>query len=175
MITSKQALYLIDLPKKIVENELVVPSKLIVQDVPFAVRINLLSEQDDEYSFLLEVSQSKRKSLKLTLHLQENEAHYGLVRIDFNGRHKNPEIATENLPLEFVPFAAAWLDEFPGHIHYVVDGYKPLAWAIPLEKDPFPIKEIQTFDDITNAFLAFCRRINIQTKITVREQKQIFI
>ncbi|MDR3367023.1 MAG: hypothetical protein LBO71_08685 [Prevotellaceae bacterium] len=56
------------------------------------------------------------------------------------------------------------------HIHYYVQGYKPLAWAIPLVDDDFAIKTIeainfnQTFADIIKLF---AKVVNIETVITI--------
>ncbi len=47
-----------------------------------------------------------------------------------------------------------WIEE--SHIHYFIEGYKPLAWAIPIIKDEsFSItnfKDYNDFDEILKAF-----------------------
>ena len=50
------------------------------------------------------------------------------------------------------------------HIHYYVEDYKPLAWAIPLADDEFPIKDITTTTDIFPVIQEFAVRINLKTK-----------
>src|SRR5690606_20877894 len=135
---------------------------------PFKGRFYLISEDDDEFSFFLDVWQSPKRTVKFSLHCQEDTANYGLLRIDYNGGHKNPEVANEHVPDAFRPYTGLWLDQYSGHIHYVVDGYKPLAWAIPLEIDSFPIKSVASFADFSNAFEAFCSSINVETNITLQ-------
>ena len=173
MITEEHAGYLINLPKKLIENDILLEEKLIQPQNPFKARFYLASEQEEDYSFFLDVKQSAKQTLKFTLHCQENSGDYGLLRVDFNGRHKNPEIANENVPAAFVPYTGMWLDDYPGHIHYIVNGYKPLVWAIPLEIDPFPVKQVTTFTDITAAFAAFCKVVNVQTKLLVFTQSNL--
>lgn len=175
MITAEQADYLITLPKKIIENEQVLERKNLSPKQPFIDRFYLISEEDTEFSLFLDITQSKKKAIKFTLHYQEDGADYGLLRVDYSGRHKNPETANEHVPESFKPYTGLWLDDYPGHIHYVVDGYAPLKWAIPLEIDDFPVKQINTFADITNSFSSFCKRINIQTDLIISTQSNAFL
>ena len=169
MITSAQAKYLIELPKKLVEDDILLDNKVVSAREPFQERFYLMSETDDEFSFFIQVKQSAKRAVKVSLHCQEDNAEYGILRIDYNGRHKNPEIANEHVPASFRPFTAQWLDQYSGHIHYVVDGYRPLAWAIPLELDVFPVKKVDAFSDISTAFTEFCKTVNVQTAITMQE------
>ncbi|HEV7348335.1 DUF6978 family protein [Telluribacter sp.] len=174
MISEDQARYLIQLPKKLVENNELLDHKVLSPSFPFVARYPL-SDEEEGFSFFLDVWQSAKQGIKFTLHFQENSTHYGLLRVDFNGRHKNPEIANADVPELFRPYAGCWLDDSPGHIHYVVDGYPPLAWAVPLELDPFPTKNIRDFTDITAAFQAFCMVVAVRTEITVITQSHLFV
>lgn len=170
-ITNEQAEYLLKLPKKIVENERILNSLTINQEFPFNKRYELVSEKDEEFTFLLEIIQSKKISIRVSIHYQENDSKTGLLRIDYNGGHKNPEIITEFLPEKFHPFAGKDFSNSEHHIHYHVQGYKPLAWAIPLEIDEFDIKELNddvnfnyTFAEIIRLF---AKTVNIETAITI--------
>ncbi len=98
MFTNEKARYLIELPKKVVENEMYKNSISIQQEFPFFEKFYLKSENDNEFDFLLEIRQNKKYSLKLTLHCQEDEQEIGLVRIDYNGKHKNPDKILTTLP-----------------------------------------------------------------------------
>ena len=78
------------------------------------------------------------------------------------------------MPNNFKPYIGLYLDDYPGHIHYNVDGYKNLAWAIPLDVDQFSVKNIKSNEDITNAFQQFCKTINVQTDIKIETQRELF-
>lgn len=174
MIAEHHARYLIDLPKKIAENEELLDYKLVTLEGPFVARIPLLCEKEEEFSFFIDIWQSAKSQIRFSLHLQEDSVNQGLLRVDFNGRHKNPETANANVPENFRPYTGLWLDEYPGHIHYIVDGYAPLIWAIPLEIDSFPIKRVDKTEDTIAAFQAFCKTIKVQTEITVSNQLTLF-
>jgi len=122
---------------------------------------------------LVNIKESEKKSLKISLHHQDNSTQNGLLRVDFNGRHFNPVDITETVPETFRPFAGQWLDDYAGHIHYVVNGYKPLAWAIPLEVDDFKVKELNGREDYTRTLNAFFQKINLKTVITFNHQMRI--
>ncbi|GHT48731.1 hypothetical protein AGMMS49982_00600 [Bacteroidia bacterium] len=57
------------------------------------------------------------------------------------------------------------------HIHYHIEGYKSLAWAIPLTDDEFEVKELNEGNDfnnsLANAVRLFAKTINIETEITI--------
>ena len=65
------------------------------------------------------------------------------------------------------------MDNYGGHIHYVIDGYKPLAWAIPLEIDGFPVKKLEGRHDYTDTLDAFFRKINLRTAISYNQQMKM--
>ena len=137
--------------------------------IPIDDRLYLASREEEDLSFFLEISQSAKRLLKLTLHFQEKDASIGLLRVDFNGRHRNPEIANDRVPSAFQPFAGQWIEE--SHIHYFVEGYKQLSWAIPLKvDDSFPIKKFDEISEIGSVIVEFGRRINLQTEITTTIQ-----
>jgi hypothetical protein len=168
-ITNEQADYLLKLPKKIVIEGKLLPEITINQCFPFRERYELVSETDDECSFLWEVKQSAKNMLRISLHFQENDSKIGLLRIDFNGGHKNPETINEYVPEQFRKYAGKEFSHGEHHIHYHIQGYKSLAWAIPLNDTDFEIKTIS--DDNCNIALAnivksFAKTVNIQTVIT---------
>ncbi len=170
-ISNEQVEYLLRLPKKIIEKDKLLDNLTINQVFPFNQRYELASEQDDEFNFLLEIQQSKKNSIRISFHHQENDSKTGLIRVDFNSGHKNPEDINDYLPEKFHPYAGKYFANNEHHIHYYVQGYKSLAWAIPLNADEFEIKEIIDDENFNNTFAniikSFAKTINIETNIQV--------
>ena len=170
-ISNEQAEYLLKLPKKIVGTGGLLDNLTINQVFPFNLRFELVSEQDDEFTFLLEIQQSKKNTIRLSFHHQENDSKTGLLRVDYNSGHKNPEDINEFLPEKFRPYAGKYFDNNEHHIHYHVQGYRSLAWAIPLTAENFEIKEINDDVNFNNTFAniikSFAKTINIETSIQV--------
>lgn len=172
MITQEQADYLLDLPKNIIEGENVLESKDYSPTFPINDRIYLISKDDDAYSFFIEIQQSRKNQLKLTLHFQEDDTNIGLLRVDYNGRHKNPESGHSLLPDIFKPSIGLWIEE--SHIHYYVEGYNPLVWAIPLNTDEsYSAKSFTGINDYADVFKTFCNKINIETNLTINVQTKL--
>lgn len=173
-ISNEQAEYLLKLPKKIVVNNQLLHKLTIDQEFPFNKRFELLSEKDDDFTFLFQIIQSKKNSIRLNFHCQENESKIGLLRVDYNSGHRNPETITQLLPEKFHPFVGKDFTDKEHHIHYYINGYKPLAWAIPIINDDFQIKDINEDNDFNGTFadiiLQFAKTINIETEITINKQ-----
>lgn len=171
MLTKEIVDYLIELKKWIIEDENVLENRVYTPGFPVNERIYMISKDDSVYNFFVEIWQSKNY-LKLTLHLQENETSTGLLRVDFNGRHKNPEELNEFVPELFKQYAGMWLEE--SHIHYFIEGYDPLVWAIPLYKDEsFGVKNFSSSNDYLDVFKEFMNRINLETKIIINLQTKL--
>lgn len=101
----------------------------------------------------------------------DDETKIGLIRVDYSGQHKNPEIIKDNVPIMFHSYAGKYFNYNEHHIHYYVEGYKTsLDWALPLKVDRFPIKEIKNNSDILNAFYNFNKLINLQTIFNINEK-----
>jgi hypothetical protein len=172
-MTVELAEYLIGLDKYIVQGGVLANSFLIDTQYPMSFRLTLSAPDDLDQNLLVDIKESEKKSLKISLHHQDNSTQNGLLRVDYNSRHLNPAEITPKLPEIFRPFAGQWLDDFAGHIHYVVDGYKPLAWAIPLELDDFSVKELNDREDYKKTLNAFFQKINLKTAITYNHQMRI--
>ncbi len=172
-ITNVQADYLLKLPKKVVQNDTLLNKLTIDQKFPFDARFELVSEKDDEFTFLWEIQQSKKNSIRISFHHQENDSKTGLLRVDYNSGHKNPEFVSEYVPEKFHQFAGKYFNNKEHHIHYHVQGYKSLAWAIPLTIDEFEIKELENELDFNSTFAnileVFAKAVNIETEISVNK------
>lgn len=169
MFSNEQARYLLHLPKKVIVGEELQDQHQIQQKFPFQDRLKLLSERDEDFEFVMSVSQSSKNQLKLSLHHQEDQSHVGLLRVDYYGKHKNPEWVTDQVPEFLRPYAGQWFDYQDHHIHYFVEGYSPLNWAAPLKDMGFGQTEIESSHAITNAFHYFARQINLVTQVTIQE------
>lgn len=163
--------YLISLEKKVIGDFGLLEELEINQNVPFHQRLILQSEEDDEFSFLWEITQNSKMRTRLSLHVQEDEGKIGLIRIDYNAGHKNPEVATSNLPAKFLPYIGKQFTNSESHIHYYVENYKSLAWAIPLQDITFkPLNIIDNYDlnnNFAEAICEFAKLINLSTKLTI--------
>ena len=170
-ISNEQAEYLLQLPKKIVENENLLDNITINQGFPFSKRYELVSEQDDEFTFLWEFKQSKKNKIRVSVHAQDNDSKIGLIRVDYNSGHQNPVETTEFVPEKFHPYVGKHFTNDEHHVHYHVQGYKSLAWAIPLTDDEFQIKELNASEDFNSTFLnvieLFAQTLNIETTINI--------
>lgn len=172
-MTEELAEYLIGLEKHILEDNQLLDKYNLKIDYPMDIRLTLSTKDDLDQILLINIKESEKKTLKISMHHQDHNTQKALLRIDYNGRHLNPVEITPTLPKIFRPFAGKWLDDYPSHIHYVVNGYKPLAWAIPLEYDEFPIQDIKSREEYSQALSAFFKKINLQTNITYTHQLRI--
>lgn len=172
-ITYEQAQNMLNLPKKIVENDKLLDKLIIHQKFPFFARFELVTESNYDLNFLWEIKQSKKNRIRISLHYQDNDSKIGLLRVDYNGGHKNPEFATEHVPEKLRPFTGKEFTIKEHHIHYHVQGYSSLAWAIPLTEDDFVIKEINDNEELNSIFAntikLFAKTINIETEISINE------
>ena len=171
----ESANYLLSLDKYIIEGDKQIKSKQLNLESPLKLRLNLVAQDDPGQVFLVDITESDKKALKISFHHQDDAAQYGLLRVDFYSRHKNPVEILDTVPENFRQFAGIFLDDFAGHIHYVVNGYSSLAWAIPLEHDDFSVKDIENIDDITSVTVmeAFFDKINLKTTLQYNWQMRL--
>jgi hypothetical protein len=54
-------------------------------------------------------------------------------------------------------------------MHFYVEGYKPLAWAIPLKLNEFGINEDYSNIQISDLLLTFARKINVTSIIKIHD------
>lgn len=132
-------------------------------------RLELISHQDSECNFWMEVTSNQKIILKTSIHHLESNTFVGLLRIDFKGTHQNPEGIKDTLPDYLKSYAGEWFDPTEHHMHVFVEGYRPLAWAIPLTDIDFPIKEINDVSDLSDLITNFAELINLKSQINVQQ------
>jgi len=170
IISNEQSEYLIQLKKKVLQNDVALEQLTINQEFPMHLRFELISEEDNDFSFLWEITQSAKNDIRISLHFQEDESKIGLFRVDYNSGHRNPETASDKLPQRFLPFVGKWFSNEESHVHYHVEGYKPLAWAVPIEDSEMTTKEIadtNTNEKLSSAIQEFAKIINLETVLTI--------
>lgn len=118
------------------------------------------------------ITASGEKVVEISLHHQQSKTNIPLMRVDYSSTHVNPEEIIMDLPEKFHPYAGMFFTHNDHHIHYHVDGYKPLAWAIPIADLEFPVKEIDNnqslSEQVSNVISSFADLINIQTSIILQ-------
>ena len=165
-LTNEEAQILLNMPKKIIEQD-ELKNQVIMRTLG---RINnrfIIHSLDCNEVFLMQIKQN-RMHLKIDFHFQDNSSHIGLLRVDYNGEHKNPEIANEYVPEIALPYTGNIISE--SHIHFHVESYKSLAWAVPLNVYDFAIKKMTDGKTFYEATKEFCRKINLQTEIEFEGQ-----
>ena len=170
MITNQQAEFLLTLPKFIVENETKLNSKPFDQPAIWDMRFLLIGESNgDAFEFLWEIWQSSKNTIKVSLHHQDEESKTGLFRVDYNSGHNNPAELTANVPAKFHPFVGKHFSINEHHVHYHVEGYKSLAWALPIANDDFPHKNMNE-QNIVEIVEEFAKAINLQTNLLINRR-----
>lgn len=155
---------LIDIPKFIYINGQIQERCKISCAFPIDVRMILETKENVPYEFLMQITQSSKNSIKMSLHLQSNNMKIGLFRVDYDGTHRNPAVATKDVPSDFLPYQDQTI--IGSHIHYFVQGYNQLEWAIPIEKTNFKCKIIDGYQEsIVEAIECFAETIHLNTKL----------
>ena len=130
-------------------------------------RFKLINHDEPEYEFLFEITSNRKITFKITFHNQENNTKEGLIRIDFKGGHKNPEMLNDYVP-DFVKPYLGFYFQNESHVHIYVEGFKDLAWAVPLSIYNFPVLNIENMEDFGEALKAFVKEINIVSSLNIQ-------
>lgn len=163
MLTNEESEYLLQLEKTLLN-----PNQVIDLSEKRHT-VELISHQDTDYRFRIDILTNKKVLLKTSIHHMESNSFIGLLRIDFKGGHKNPDLISDTVPDKLKPFAGKWFEPDEPHMHIYVENYRPLVWAIPLKETNFPIKEIKEQADVSDLILNFGKRINIKSKIIIQQ------
>lgn len=122
---------------------------------------------DKSANYLLRIGISDKIRTKISLHTQENDTRFCLFRLDYNGaRHQNPATINEFVPEKMIPYAGQMIGA--NHVHYHVQGYESGKWALPLEDDDFPVKNITKDNysgDLKETLQALSEVIHLETKL----------
>jgi hypothetical protein len=168
-MTYEEALRLVRLPKWVVdENGNKVETLTLEQKYPMQFRLHLLSEADYFREYMLDVKQSAKLGIRLNFQLMD-KANWGLARLDYNSNHKNPDEFTDKVPEVFHSHVGEFFVQ-KSHLHYHVEDFPPLAWALPLEETEIEKKQVENVtmaNDFIDAFNSFAAYLNIQTAITI--------
>ena len=163
MLTNEEAEYLLKIDKSLSD-----PNQMV--DLGNKKnRLELLSHEDSQYNFWVEITTNQKIILKTSIHHLESNSFIGLLRIDFKGGHHNPITVKDTLPEYLKIYADKWFEPTEPHMHVFVEGYKPLAWAIPLADTDFPIKNISDPSDLNDLIVNFAKKINLNSKINIQQ------
>jgi len=163
MLTNDEAEYLLALDKSLSNPNQIIDLRNKKN------RLELISHQDPDYNFWMEITSNQKLILKTSIHHLESNSFVGLLRVDFKGGHHNPIEIKNTLPNYLKPYADKWFDPTEPHMHIFVEGYKPLAWAIPLADTDFPTKDISDQSDLNNLIINFAKRINLSSTINIQQ------
>lgn len=163
MLTNQEAEYLLSLEKVLID-----PNQTIDLSEK-KNRLKLTSCQNSDHEFWVEITTNQKIILKTSIHHLESNSFTGLLRIDFKGSHRNPANISSTLPDFLIPYVGKWFDPTESHMHYYVEGYRPLAWAVPLSDLDFPIKNITQQSDLSDLISNFAERINLKSSINIQQ------
>lgn len=163
MLTNEEAKYLLNLDKVLVDPNQVIDLGLKKN------RINLISHEDNDCKFWVEITSNTKIILKTSIHHLESTNFVGLLRVDFNGRHQNPFGINESVPLYLRQYEGKFFNIDEPHLHVYIEGYKPLAWAIPLSESNIKITEINEISDLTNLIVSFANEINLSSRLQIQQ------
>jgi len=129
-------------------------------------RLLMNSPEQNEYLFLVDIAYSKKVNFKISIHHQEHRNQIGLVRLDYRGRHTNPVSIRVDTPSFLIPHAGREFGIGEAHIHIQIEGYKDLAWALPLDAHDFPVNMVNSDGDYIDALNAFWDMIHLQDRFS---------
>ena len=165
----EEALRLVHLPKWVVDEDGNKIQELsLEQKYPMQFRLHFVSDDDIVRKYLVDVKQSEKMGIRLNFQLMDS-SNWGLARLDYNNNHKNPDELTDKVPVMFHKHVSEYFNK-KSHLHYHVEDFPSLAWALPLEETEIKQKVVENttmLNDFIAAFYSFMSYLNIQTKITI--------
>lgn len=171
-MTFEEVQELIAKPKKLVaEDGHLRDSYYLDQTVPLNLTLELTDTETQKLKFRLAINQSSKIGYKISFHLMDSNGYVALSRLDIKGSHWNPKEVTDKVPDFLVPHASEQI--LTSHLHYFVEGYERLAWALPLaDVNDDRLKDISSTSsnvhvDIVNTLLGYLAYLNVGTKFTI--------
>lgn len=171
MLTYQESLRLLNMTKKVRSKDgALVGSLEIDLKSQLDMRIDLVAEDDGAYVFQWVMRQSSKDSLKMSLHLMDGDSKDGVFRVDYNSSHLNPMDRRPDLPEVFIPYIGKHFKINEHHVHYQVEGYRSLAWALPIAETDIEKKEIRPdclSEDMAEAISSFAKVAHIDVKFII--------
>jgi len=162
MFTNKKVEYLLNLEKRLKN-----PTQVINLNNNLHI-LELYAPTDKEYDFRIDISTNSKIILKASFHHMESNSFIGLLRIDFKGRHSNPNTINEFVPHNIKQYVGRNFDIDEPHMHIFIQGYRPLAWAIPLTDTKFKNKEFKEYEDLSEIIFNFAKEVNLTSKFLIQ-------
>ena len=166
VMTYSEAQAYIGSPKKVIDDQ---GEKLEQLKLSVASRSKFRVSFEDEHSntYVLDVNHSPKVGVKMSFNLRR-DGNEGLARLDYNGTHTNPSPYSKEVPPIFEPYEGKVFNA-ESHLHLYVENYG-LDWALPIEVtaiDPKTIDETNPDQGFKDAFVGFCKYLNVGTKIEI--------
>ena len=177
MLTQEEAEKILITPKIIVERGKKVSSYVLdfMESNDFRICLSPSDSIDNATEYLLRIRVSNKMRAKISLHTQDNDTHFCVFRLDFNGPpHSNPYALSEDVPEKFKPFAGKKIEG--NHVHYHVYGYPSAAWALPIENDSFPVKALteENFSgELRDILQSLSEVIHLESTITLTSRMML--
>lgn len=159
-------------PKKLVTEEgYLLDMYCLDQKQPMAIELKLTDVETKKFLFRLSIKQSSKIGYKITFHLMNSNGNIPLSRLDINGSHFNPREITAKVP----DFLKVHVGEriLSSHLHYAVEGYDNLAWALSLKDvNDSRLKDVESSSktittDIAKALTGYFTYLNVLTKLEI--------
>ena len=98
-----------------------------------------------------------------------DDTNFGISRLDYNSNHQNPETLTNEVPAIFHPHVGEFFIN-RSHLHFQIEGYPNLVWALPLEETEISVTEVSA-DNMASDFIlaveSFLHYLNVQTQLSI--------
>lgn len=171
MLTYEESLRLLNMAKRVRRKDGSLAGSLEIDlKSRLDMKIDLVAEDDSAYVFQWVIRQSPKDSLKMSLHLMDGDSKEGVFRVDYNASHLNPKECRPELPEVFVPYIGRQFAMDEHHVHYQVEGYRSLAWALPIAETGIDKQEIRTDQasiDMAEAIESFAKFAHIDVKFII--------
>lgn len=163
-MTYSEAQSYVKSPKKIIDDQ-GEKREQVKLDLTSKQKNRVTLEDEDSNVYVLDVFHSDKVGIKMSFNLRDSD-NQGLARLDYYGPHTNPSPYTADVPEIFKPYEGKVFNS-ESHLHQFVENYG-LEWALPIEDtdiDPKVIDSENPSQGFKDAFVGFCRYLNVGTEI----------
>lgn len=130
-------------------------------------KVILHSVFNQKHKFMLEITSGLKFHGKASIHSLELKHREGLIRLDFKGRHTNPDNIDENVPKELIKYKSKVFNLDEPHLHVYVKGYG-IRWAIPIQETQFKDCVFSKKDDLGYILSKFAKELNISDELNIQ-------